>query len=453
MTTGAIAAARAELDAGRTRARDLLEACLARIADPGGEGARTFTRVHADAARAEADAADLRRRAGLAPRSPLDGIPISVKDLFDVAGETTTAGTRVLEGRPAATADARIVARLRRAGAVIVGKTTMSEFAYTGVGHNPHHGTPANPWDRASRRIPGGSSSGAAVSVADGMALGAIGTDTGGSVRIPAALCGLAGYKPTQARVPRDGCFPLSDVLDSIGPLARTAADCVAIDRVLAGVEPEEPAPAPLAPEAVTLVVPTAFVFDGADRHVLASFDRAVGRLVDAGVRVVTRPVPALSILMEIGAMGGFTAAEAWAARGALVEREAERCDPYVLSRIRRGATITGADWVRMTALRARMIAETWTQAAGATALALPTCPIVAPPLAELLADMDAFARTNLLLLRNTSIGNHLDACSISIPCHAAGDAPAGLMLIGPDGTDDRLQAAALTVERVVAAG
>ncbi len=214
-----------ELAAGRTTSRALTEAALARIADPAGEGKRTFTKVYRDKALAAADAQDALREAGYVA-SPLAGLPVSVKDLFDVAGEVTLAGSTALDDRPPATSDAPIVARLRAAGAVIVGKTNMTEFAFSGVGINPHYGTPGNPYDRSL--IPGGSSAGAPVSVADGCAVVAIGTDTGGSVRVPAALCGVVGFKPTQFRVSRDGAIPLSTTLDSIGPLANSVACCCA---------------------------------------------------------------------------------------------------------------------------------------------------------------------------------------------------------------------------------
>src|SRR5262245_11445540 len=221
---------------GKTSSRGLVEEALARIADASGEGGRVFTKVHAQSALAAADASDRLRRQGVVP-SPLAGLPVSIKDLFDVAGDVTTAGSKILRDRPPAAADAGAVARLRAAGAVVIGRSNMTEFAFSGIGINPHYGTPANPYDRASRRIPGGSSSGAAVSIVDGMAAFALGTDTGGSVRIPAALCGIAGLKPTTARVSRDGAFPLSRTLDSVGPLAPTVACCATIFQVLAGEE------------------------------------------------------------------------------------------------------------------------------------------------------------------------------------------------------------------------
>src|ERR1700730_3584612 len=213
----------ADLADGRTTSRELVEAALAQITDPGGEGARTSVKVYAERARAAADAQDQLRKAGYTA-SPLAGLPVSLKDLFDVAGERTLAGSKALDDTPPAQCDAAIVARLRAAGAVLIGRTNMTEFAFSGVGINPHYGTPGNPYDR--RLIPGGSSSGAAVSVSDGGAVVAIGTDTGGSVRIPAAPCGIVGFKPTQKRIPRDGVTTLSTTLDSIGPLANSVACC-----------------------------------------------------------------------------------------------------------------------------------------------------------------------------------------------------------------------------------
>src|SRR5438132_13524482 len=245
----------AALTAGRTTSRDLVEAALARIADPTGEGARTFVKVYADSARAAADAQDQLRGAGYVA-SPLAGLPVSVKDLFDVAGERSLAGSRALDDAPPAERDAPAIARLRAAGAVLIGRTNMTEFAFSGVGINPHYGTPGNPHDRSL--IPGGSSSGAAVSVGDGAAIIAVGSDTGGSVRIPAALCGIAGFKPTQFRIPRDGATPLSTTLDSIGPLANSLACCAIAYAVMAGEPAVAPAPTPI--EAMRLAVPQSYV-------------------------------------------------------------------------------------------------------------------------------------------------------------------------------------------------
>ena len=249
------------LAAGELRSSDLVNACLHAIEDASGEGSRTFIRTFSDSARAAAEQFDLHRVAG-----PLGGLPVSIKDLFDVAGERTTAGSVVLADATPANADSLAVARLRAAGAILLGKTNMTEFAFSGLGLNPHYGTPCNPYDRGSQRIPGGSSSGAAVSVTDGMAHAALGSDTGGSVRIPAALCGLTGFKPTARRVPLEGALPLSFTLDSIGSIAPTVACCARIDAVLAGAA-LSPVP-PIDLKGLRLGVLQGYVMDGIDPSV-----------------------------------------------------------------------------------------------------------------------------------------------------------------------------------------
>jgi aspartyl-tRNA(Asn)/glutamyl-tRNA(Gln) amidotransferase subunit A len=273
----------ADLAAGRTTSRALVEGALARIADKSGEGARVFMQVNAERALAEADASDRLRKHGVVP-SPLAGIPVSVKDLADIQGEVTKAGSTALSDRAPAKADAPAVARLRAAGAVVVGRTNMTEFAFGGLGLNPHYGDPKNPWDRASGgRIPGGSSSGAAISVTDDMAAGALGSDTAGSVRMPAALCGLAGFKPTARRVPLDGTIPLSFSLDSIGPLAKTVACCAVMDAVFAGEPAEVPDARPVAGLRFAVAKP---LTADTDKEVAAAFERALGKLSAAGAKV-----------------------------------------------------------------------------------------------------------------------------------------------------------------------
>src|SRR6476646_3899738 len=274
------------LAAGRTSSRELVEAALARVAAPDGEGARTFIAVYADKAMAAADAQDRLRKAGYVA-SLLAGLPVSIKDLFDVAGERTLAGSKALDDSPPAAHDALTIARLRAAGAVLIGRTNMTEFAFSGVGINPHYGTPGNPYDR--RLIPGGSSSGAAVSVSDGGAVIAIGTDTGGSVRIPAALCGIVGFRPTQERIPRDGVTPLSTTLDSIGPLANSVACCAVADAVMAGEPPIAPPPIPT--EWLRLAVPQSYVLDGLSAEVASAFADACTTLSRAGARVIDLPL------------------------------------------------------------------------------------------------------------------------------------------------------------------
>ena len=309
-TLPTLTALAADLAAGRTTALQLTEAALARAQDPAGEGARVFIQLDTERARAAAKASDVLRAAGIV-RSPLEGIPVSVKDLFDIAGQVTTAGSVVLKGAAPAVANAPIVNRLIAAGAVIVGRTNMTEFAFSGLGLNPHYGTPRNPWDRATGRIPGGSSSGAGVAVVDGMSVVSIGSDTGGSVRIPSALCGLTGFKPTQRRVPTDGAVPLSTSLDSVGPLAASVRCCAVVDAILAG-EPVPPTTErPL--RNARLAIPQTLVLDGMDATVAAAFDRACQRLADAGAHLSRIDIPEFAALGALHQRGTLAAAEAWA--------------------------------------------------------------------------------------------------------------------------------------------
>ena len=431
------------LNEGRATSAKLTDAALAHIADPAGEGVRVFTRVYSGQARAAAQASDLLRGAGLA-RSAIDGVPISIKDLFDVAGETTMAGSLVREGAPAASEHAVIVKRLLAAGAVIVGRTNMTEFAYSGVGINPHYGTPRNPWDRATGRIPGGSSSGAAVSVTDNMAVAAIGTDTGGSVRIPAAFCGLTGFKPTARRVPLTGALPLSTQLDSIGPIAASVACCAQLDAILAG----EDAPLPTAARlrGMRLAVPATVVLDGLDSTVAAAFHAALSRLSAAGALVEQIAIPEFAELAAINATGGLSGAEAWAWHRDQIERAGDGYDPRVLSRIRRGQTRSAADLLELLQARVRWIASVEQRIAGYDALLMPTVPMVAPALAELSED-DAYYRINALILRNPTLINFLDGCALSLPCHASGSAPVGLTLAAAGGRDRAILSLGMAVE------
>lgn len=438
------------LAAGRSSSVELVEAALARIAAPAGEGERVFTRVYAGRARAAAQASDALRAAGLA-RSPIDGLPISIKDLFDVAGETTLAGSLVRKGEAPATTSAIIVQRLLAAGAIIIGRSNMTEFAYSGLGINPHYGTPANPWDRQTGRIPGGSSSGAAISVTDGMAVAGIGSDTGGSVRIPAALCGLAGFKPTARRVPTGGALPLSEHLDSIGPLAPTVACCAVLDAILSGQgERGWQLPAPAALAGLRLAVPATVVLERMDDTVAKAFEAALARLATAGALVREIAVPAFARLSGINAKGGFTAAEAFAFHRELIARAADGFDPRVISRILRGEDMSAADFIDLMRARRQWIAEVEATIAGFDAIVMPTVPVVAPPIAELVASDEAYFRANGLILRNPTMINFLDGCALSIPCQANGSAPVGLMLAGPAMSDARILSIGLAVEALV---
>ncbi len=437
-----------DLAAGRTSSTRLVEDALVRIADPDGEGRRTFLKVHDVQARAAAAASNSLRKAGIVP-SPLAGLPVSVKDLFDLAGEVTTAASKATAGDPPATADAPAIARLRSAGAVVVGRTNMTEFAYSGLGLNSHFGTPRNPWDRATGRIPGGSSSGAAVSVADGMAAFAIGSDTGGSVRIPAALCGVTGFKPTARRVPRDGAFPLSYSLDSIGPLAPTVACCALVDAVMAGAPPVVPEPLPLA--GLRFCVPKTFVLDELDDAVGRAFERALATLSAAGARIAEIAFPEIARIPDETPHGGVLAAEAHAIHRRRVEAHGRGYDPRVRVRIGRGANLDAADYVELSRTRARTIADAAARSAAYDAILMPTVATVAPAIAPLDADEALYGTTNFLMLRNTSVGNYLDRCALSIPCHAPGEAPVGLMAMGETMGDARLIAVGLAIEAALA--
>lgn len=446
-----IPAARRDLDERRTTSRTLVEAALTRAADPTGEGGRAFTRLHRGQALAVADATDRLHSSGIQPASPIAGLPVSVKDLFDIAGEPTTAGSRVLADAPPARRDATIVARLRRAGAAIVGRTNMTEFAFSGLGLNPHYGTPRSPWDRATGRIPGGSSSGAAVSVSDGMAIAAIGTDTGGSVRLPAAFCGLVGFKPTAARIPRDGCLPLSHSLDSIGPLARTVTDCVIVDSIISG-DDAMAAIAPTPRAAITLALPGTVLLDDLDPAVARAFERALAHLSAAGCRIVETPLAPIARVGELTANGGFAAAEAWAQFRTLLASREQEFDPRVARRMRRGEAITGADYVDLVAARRALVAEMNALTEPFTAVVSPTIACLPPPIDELARDDQRYAEANMRILRNTTVANYLDRCAITLPCAAPGEPPVGLMLMGARLGDRALLAAALSVEAILAA-
>jgi aspartyl-tRNA(Asn)/glutamyl-tRNA(Gln) amidotransferase subunit A len=440
----------ADLAEGRTTSRALVETALERIADPSGQGATVFLEVDADRARTSADALDRLRAAGTV-LSPLAGIPVSVKDLFDVEGQVTRAGSRVLAGAAPASADAPAVARLRRAGAIIVGRTNMTEFAYSGLGLNPHYGTPLSPYRRAEpgeARIAGGSSSGAAASVADGMAAVALGSDTGGSIRIPAALCGLTGFKPTATRVPRQGAVPLSTTLDSFGPIGVSVSCCALVDRILAGLEPRVPEARPL--EGLRLGVLTHYVTDDLEPAVAAAFETATKHLEAAGAILADVHFAPLDQPSWANRFG-LSAMEAYAWHRPLMKEQGERYDPRVLVRIKKGEAATAADYIDLLAERAALLDTAqrtlWRRF---DAIVAPTVPIVPPRVADCDADDTFYARVNALILRNPSVFNMLDACAVSLPCHARGDAPVGLMLAAAPHADDALLATALAVERVL---
>ncbi|EKV32515.1 Asp-tRNAAsn/Glu-tRNAGln amidotransferase A subunit [Caenispirillum salinarum AK4] len=439
-----IAALLADLADGRTTSRALTEACLARAKAPDGEGARVFTLIDDRAALAAADAADALRAAGI-DGGPLLGLPVSVKDLFDVKGQVTAAGSVVRADDPPATADAPAVRRLRAAGAVVVGRTNMTEFAFSGVGLNPHHGTPRNPWDRATGRIPGGSSAGAAVSVTDGMAAAALGTDTGGSVRIPAGLCGLAGFKPTQARVPRDGAFPLSYAMDSVGPLAPTVACCALLDAVLAGAEPVVPEPMPI--KDLRVAVPQGLVLDDMDESVAERFETALHTLSAAGVHVDGLGVADLLDTTYVARQALEVTVEAWSIHRHRAATDAARFDQRVLARMKAADGLSAADVIDLQLWRKDFQRRWNVLAADYDALLWPTLPTLAPTIAQVDADEESYNHWNRLMLRNTRLVNVLDGCAATIPIHRPREAAVGLQVVGPTGADTRTLRVALALE------
>jgi aspartyl-tRNA(Asn)/glutamyl-tRNA(Gln) amidotransferase subunit A len=435
----------------QTFARDRLELALARIDDPAGEGVRACLTVYRDAARMAAEASDTRRRTN-ALLGPLDGAIFTIKDLFDVAGEITRAGSKAIaaDARPARQ-DAPVVARLRAAGAVIVAKTNMVEFAFSGVGLNPHFGTPGNPADRS--RVPGGSTSGGAVAVGEGMCEIALGSDTGGSTRIPAALCGLVGWKPSKRRISTEGAVPISRTLDSIGPIARTVEDCANTDAVIAGERP-----APIVPDKVKglrLGIAEGLPLRNLDATVDACWTEALDRLAKSGAALSQKSLPLLDDMARVNAKGGIVPAEGIAVHGELIARRGSEIDPQILMRFERARKISSDDYAWMMQERRALVRAMDNRLGDLDALIMPTTPIVAPTIADMQVP-DIFSRNNALLLSNTSIANFFDLCSISLPLprHRTGPGglPVGLMLMARNGSDRRLFGVSAALEQLFAA-
>jgi aspartyl-tRNA(Asn)/glutamyl-tRNA(Gln) amidotransferase subunit A len=440
------------LSNGSVTSRQLVEDALAAINDPNGEGKATFIKVHAKEALQTADAIDAQRKKGVAAPDQvqsLAGIPISLKDLFDEAGETTLGGSIVLIGQPAATQDATVVRRLREAGAIIIGRTNTVEFAYTGLGINPHYGTPKNVFDRATGRIPGGSTSGGAISVADGMAAAAIGTDTGGSLRIPSALNGLVGFKPTQGRVSRDGVMPLSTSFDSAGPIGWTVEDCAFLDGIIADHKLEPLAP--LTAKQLRLAVPQTYFQDALSPEVAKAFGAALSKLSAAGAKIVELPMTEFAMTPTINPKGMITACEAYAWHRKFIKDGADKYDPRVLARIKTGETILAVDYVDLQTLRREYIRKINAAANGFDAMLMPTTPDIAPPISEVLKDDETYYRINARMLRNPSAVNIFDGCALSVPCHESGAAPVGLMIAGTQNQDQHILAVGQAIEAVVA--
>ena len=435
-----------DLSDGKTTSRRLVDEALAAIDDPAGEGERAFLMVDRDGAIASAELMDGLRARGKAP-SPWAGIPFSSKDLFDEAGEVTTAGSKVLAGDAPATRDARCIARLKAAGFVRMGRTNMTEFAYSGVGLNPHYGTPKSVWDRETGRIPGGSSSGAAVSVADGMSALGIGTDTGGSCRIPAAFNRVVGYKPSTGRVPKNGVFPLSETLDAPGPFAPTVECCAIADALMAEDWSGEIAERPVS--SLRLGALKTMVCDDLDEHVGPALEAALSGLSAAGAKVSDVGFAPIAQLPEINAKGGIAAAEAFSVHHALLATNGDEYDQRVRTRIGSGSAITAQELIEIHARRAGMISEAHAMMTGFDALVMATCPNAPLKISDV-DDDENYGPLNLRCLRNTFVGNFLHTCAISLPIGVPDGPPIGLMLMMPAGNDARLFSIAAAVEATV---
>jgi aspartyl-tRNA(Asn)/glutamyl-tRNA(Gln) amidotransferase subunit A len=406
----------------------------------------TFVATTFEAALQTARATDAMQAAGT-PLPPLAGRAVSIKDLFDVRGEVTRAGSTVLAGNPPARADCPAVARLRAAGAALIGRTNMSEFAFSGVGINPHFGTPLNPATAAldaQPRVPGGSTSGGAVSVASGAAWAALGSDTGGSVRIPAALQGLVGFKNTARLTPTEGAIPLSTTLDTTCAITRTVRDAVRMHEVLSA---RRVALAGTPLTARRLAVPATRMLDALDATVARAFERTIDTLRAAGAQIESVALVALADVPD-----SFSPPEAWAWHRHLLKDHAAAYDPRVAQRIRRGEAMSAADYIDLIHARRAWTAHMAEAMDGFDAMLSPTVPVVAPLLAPLVDDDAAFFATNALLLRNPSIVNMLDGCALSLPCHAAGEMPVGLMVWSGALHDDTVLAVSLQIEAALAA-
>lgn len=442
-------AIRGEIAAFRSTASSAVDASLA--AAGGDANQHTFIRRFDCMARAAAAAVDAQHASG-APLPALAGLAISIKDLFDIQGHTTTAGSTILRDRHAAACDSPAVARLRNAGAALIGHTNMTEFAFSGVGLNPHHGTPANPVTAridGEQRIPGGSSSGGAVSVATGAAWAALGSDSGGSIRIPAALQSLVGFKSTAQLVPTEGTIPLSTTLDTACAITRSVRDAVLLHEVLAQRIVQRSGHGL---SAMRFAVPTTTMLDALDPAVSKAFERSIATLRSAGAHIENIALPELAELSTIQSTGGFSAAESWAwHRKLLSSREAEY-DPRVAMRIRRGERMTAADYIDLLNVRRDWIYQIQTATRGFDALLSPTVPIVAPRIADLEASHDAFFAANSLLLRNPAVVNMLDGCALSLPCHRVGEMPVGLMVWGHAMADDTILDASQAIESALTA-
>ena len=433
------------LQAGALDAVEVSEFFLERIAAY--PDSAVFTTVTPDRAREEAKAAAVRLKQGKS-RGPLDGVPIAWKDLFDMEGTVTTSGSALHRHDPLATEDAAAVAHGVAAGLVALGKVNLPEFAFSGLGLNPHFGTPINPHDAKTPRAPGGSSSGSGVCVAAGLAPVSVGTDTGGSVRVPACFNGLVGYKSSEGHIGKRGLAALSPTLDTIGPLAHSVEDCVLLERVMRGRKPAL-MDAALASEA-TLIVPNNVVFDGAEEAVSANFDKAIETLARAGMRVRREAVPVLDDALSLTEQHGLLAgAEAWhVLRDVLEGPDYKKMDIRIWHDLTLAKTLTADDVLSLHEGYDRMRAALAELLGPNALLAMPTTKNTAPPIADLEADWEEYTAQNWLALGNTNLGNILGVAGLTLPNGTnENDMPTGFMVCAPGGHDERLLAQGLTIE------
>ena len=442
----------AALNTNKITARQLVENCLAAIDDPDGEGQRAFISTYHDRARQQADMIDHARKQGWAVPK-FAGIPLSVKDLFDEAGIVTKAGSIVLKDAAPASQDAIVVARLKAAGFIVIGRTNMTEFAFSGLGTNAHYGTPRSPFERDPKnpkigRVAGGSSSGSAVSISDQMAVATIGSDTGGSTRAPAAFCGIVGFKPTTDRMPGMGIFPLSTSFDAAGPMGTSVDCCAFLDSLMAGKDGNTEPPFPV--KNLRLAIPVGYLFDDLDDHVANCFTAAIEALSAAGAIIEEMPIAPIEAMRPSNNTKSIVAAEAYALHRDRLESDAvAKYDPYIAHRLAGGQDISATDYINMFAARKKVWADVHTMTRHFDALVLPTSPAL-PPALDTLDSIAAKTTVNAHCLRNTSLSNYLDQPTITLPCHGAGTAPVGISLMGPRLHDRRLFAIAAGVEKIL---
>ncbi|MBW3097807.1 amidase [Pseudohoeflea coraliihabitans] len=437
------------LQAGETTPVALVEHLLETISD---QSSPVFLAVTAERARTEARAAE-QRLADNRPLSPLDGVPVAWKDLIDVEGVPTTAGSAVYRDQAAATRDAPVVTHLAGAGMVTLGKLNLTEFAYSGLGLNPHFGTPVNPHGNGAPRVPGGSSSGCGVAVASGMVPCAIGTDTGGSIRIPAAFNGITGFKPSGGRIDDTRVFPLSRSLDTIGPLARSVEDCILLDAALRGATAPAMVRRPL--HELSIFVAETVVLDAVDPAVMANFEASLRRLEQHGATIRSGPLPIFARTVELAARyGSIAAADAYAEHRELVDGpDVSRIDSRVVDRIMGGKKMTAHDLIMLQRARRDLVAELRSWLDGAL-VAMPTVAHIAPQIAPLEADKELFHRVNLKTLRNTMVGNFLDLPGLAMPNGVdENQMPTGFLLSAASGRDEDVLSFGPAVEAALAAG